>query len=64
MWKFVQAKLSKKKTVKLDDFIEAFKATGKNERSARNSASLFSWKLIERGLIKRVGQGDFALARK
>lgn len=64
VWKFVQAKLSKKKTVKLDDFIEAFKATGKNERSARNSASLFSWKLIERGLIKRVGQGDFALARK
>lgn len=64
VWKSILAKLSKKKTVKLDDFIEAFKATGKPERSARNSASLFSWKMIERGLIKRVGQGDFALVKK
>lgn len=64
VWKTIQAKLSKKKTVKLEDFTAAFQATGKNERSARNSASLFSWKLIERGMIRRVGNGDFALGKK
>ncbi len=62
VWKALQAKFAKTKSLKLNDIIEVYTKLGKKAGDARNSASLFSWDLVRKGLVKRVGSGD--LVRK
>ena len=62
VWKALQAKFAKTKSLKLNDIIDVYTKLGKKAGDARNSASLFSWDLVRKGLVKRVGSGD--LVRK
>lgn len=62
VWNALLAKFAKTKSLKLNDIIEVYTKLGKKAGDARNSASLFSWDLVRKGLVKRVGSGD--LVRK
>lgn len=65
VWAILVKKLDAGKTLKAVHFAKAFEKVGRlPEGAGRSSGSLFAWNLLNLGLIKRSGRGEFVRAKR